>query len=227
MAAGYAKGDKSSSIKDPPPVKSTAPRAGNILANYTTAKDLGITEEDEEAALALKQSEGRVGQWEVVTPAPTISGAEASSSVSSTRKRPRNAIPEPDEEDTRAFKMRQKTLTRGLGESYDPGVIVIKPKETKALQVVEEEQPALAPLVWKPTEWSVGPVREEGSTEKATELKPDPDKGDVKPVVEAPHTEKDDGPEEKAAVEVRKGGGMFKKRKVPKAGTTERGNRRV
>lgn len=182
--------------------------------------------------MALKQSEGRVGQWEVVTPAPAMSGAEASSSVPSTRKRSREATPEADEEDARTFKMRQKKLSRGLGEIYDPGVIVIKPKGSKALQVVEEEQPALAPLVWKPTEWSVGPVREEGSTEKATELQPDPDKGDVKPVVETPHTEKadgpeDDGPEEKAAVEVRKGGGMFKKRKVPKAGTTERGNRRV
>ena len=156
-----------------------------------------------------------------------MSGAEASSSVSSTRKRSRDATPEADEEDARTFKMRQKKLSRGLGEVYDPGVIVIKPKGTKALQVVEEEQPALAPLVWKPTEWSVGPAREEGSTEKATELKTDPDKEDVKPVVETPHTDKDDGPEKKAAVEVRKDGGMFKKRKVPKAGTTERGNRRV
>jgi WW domain-binding protein 4 len=148
-------------------------------------------------------------------------------SVSSTRKRPRDAALEEDEEDARTFKMRQKNLGRGLDDIYDPGVIVIKPKETKALQVAEEEQPTSAPLVWKPTEWSVGPVREERSTEKATEIKPDPDEGDVKPVVEAPDTEKDAGSEEKAAVEVPTSGGMFKKRKVPKAGTTKRGNRGV
>lgn len=174
--------------------------------------------------MELKQSEGRVGQWEVVAPAPTISGAEASSSASSTRKRPRDATPEADEEDARTFKMRQKKLSRGLGDVYDPGVIVIKPKETKALQVAEEEQPSLAPLVWKPTEWSVGPVREEELSERATEIKPDPDNGEIKPSVDAPDAE---GGGEKVAAEGRNGGGLFKKRKVPKAGTTERGNRRV
>lgn len=177
--------------------------------------------------MALKQSEGRVGQWELVTSEPTTSGVEASSLVSSTHKRPRDATIEEDEEDARTFKMRQKKLSRGLGDIYDPGVIVIKPKETKALQVAEDEEPALAPLVWKPTEWSIGPVREEAPTERATEIKPDPEKGDVKLVVEAPVTEKEDGSAGKAAVEVPTGGGMFKKRKVPKAGTTKRGNRRV
>ena len=176
--------------------------------------------------MALKQSEGRVGQWEVVAPAPTTSGAEASSSASTTRKRPRDATPEADEEDARTFKMRQKKLSRGFGDVYDPGVIVIKSKETKELPVAEGEQPTLAPLVWKPTEWSVGPVREEGLSEGATEMKPDPDKGEVKPVVGAPDAEKD-VPGEKVTMEGRNGGAMFKKRKVPKAGTTERGNRRV
>jgi len=123
--------------------------------------------------------------------------------------------------------MRQKKLSRGLDDIYDPGVILIKPKVGNPLQVAEEEQPALAPLVWKPTEWSVGPVKEERPTEKVAEIKPDPDEGDIRPVVEAPDPEKDCGPEEKVAVEVPKGGSMFKKRKVPKAGTTERGNRRV
>lgn len=171
----------------------------------------------------MKQSEGRVGQWEIVTPAPTTPAVGASSS---TRKRLRDAAPEEDEEDARTFKMRQKTLSRGLDDIYDPGVITIKPKETKEPQVTEEEQPALEPLVWKPTEWSVGPVRNERPTEEATEIKPDPGEGDIKPVVEVPDTETEDRPEEKAAVNV-KSSGMFKKRKVPKAGTTERRNRRV
>jgi len=175
----------------------------------------------------LKQSEGRVGQWEVVTPAPALSGVGSSSSVSSTRKHPRGAAPEEDEEDARNFKVRQKNLSRRLDDIYDPGVIVIKPKETIRQQVAEEEQSAPAPLVWQPTEWSVGPVREEGQTEKAMEAKPDLDEGDVKPIVEAPDAETDDRPTEKTAVEVPKGGGMFKKRKVPKAGTTKQGNRRV
>ena len=175
----------------------------------------------------MKQSEGRVGQWEIVTSARTTSDAEAPPSASSTSKRPRDATPEEDEEDARTFKMRQKKLSRGLHDIYDPGVIVIKPKGGKPLQVAEAEQPALAPLVWKPTEWSVGPVKEEGPTVKATEIKPDPDEGGVRPVVEAPDTKKDTGPEENAAVEVPKGGSMFKKRTVSKARTTERGNRRV
>lgn len=172
----------------------------------------------------MKRSEGRVGQWEIVTPAP---GVGAPSSVSSTRKRLRDAAPEEDEEDVRTFKMRQKTLSRGLDDIYDPGVIMVKPKEIKELQAAEEEQPAPAPLVWKPTEWSVGPVKDEPPTEEATEVKPDPGEGDVKPVVKIPDTETDDRPEEKAAVDTPKSSGMFKKRKVPKPGTTEQRNRRV
>lgn len=121
--------------------------------------------------------------------------------------------------------MRQKKLSRGLGDVYDPGVIEIKPKETKALQVAEEEQPTLAPLVWKPTEWSVGPVKEEELREQATEIKTDPDNGEAKPVVGVPNAE-NDASGENVAAEGRNGGSMFKKRKVPKAGTTERGNRR-
>ena len=176
----------------------------------------------------MKQSEGRVGHWEVVTPAPTPSGLDTSSSISSTRKRPRDALPEEDEEDARNFKMRQKKLSRGLDDIYDPGVIVIKPKETEKGQMVEEDQPAPAPLVWKPTEWSTGPIREDEQTEKAREVKPDPDGEDVKLVVEAPDNEKDEVPEGQAAVEtVPDCGGMFKKRKVPKAGITKQGNRRM
>jgi hypothetical protein len=174
--------------------------------------------------LALKHREGRVGQWEVVTPAPGAPGAVASSLVSSARKRPRDAVTEEDEEDARNFKMRQKKLSRGLDDIYDPGLIVIKPKETKKQQVVEEEQPAPSPLIWKPTEWSVGSVREERPTEEATDVKPDPSERDLTPVVEPPDTETGGVPEETAAAE---GGKMFKKRKVPKAGTTKQGNRRV
>lgn len=172
----------------------------------------------------MKQSEGRVGLWEIVTPAPTTPAVGASSS---TRKRLRDAAPEEDEEDARTFKMRQKTLSRGLDDIYDPGVITVKPKEMKEPQVTEEEQPALAPLVWKPTEWSIGPVTDERPTEDATEVKPDPGERDTNPVVEVPDTETEDRPEEKAAVDVPRSSGMFKKRKVPKAGTTERRNRRV
>lgn len=180
--------------------------------------------------MALKQSEGRVGQWEVVTPAPTTSGAAAPQSVSSTRKRPRDAVLEEDEEDAHNFKVRQKKPARGLDDIYDPGEIVIRPKIAKKQEVTEEEQLALAPLVWKPTEWSLGLVRDERPTEKATEVKPDPDGRDAKLVAETSDTEKDDGSEEKVAVEVSrvlKGSGMFKKRRVPKVGTTKQGNRRV
>jgi WW domain-binding protein 4 len=46
-----------------------------------------------------------------------------------------------DEEDTRVFKLRKKTLSVGLGQIYDPGVIPIKIKKKE-----EDDTPSLAPV---------------------------------------------------------------------------------
>lgn len=44
---------------------------------------------------------------------------------------------EDNQDDTRSFKLRKKTLATGLGEIYDPGVITLKPKKK---EVKEEEE---------------------------------------------------------------------------------------
>ena len=69
----------------------------------------------------------------------------------------------PDDEDTRAFKLRKKTVATGLGEIYDPGVLPIKIKKREDIKPKTELEPvpttsgikseSLEPLKWKPTQW--------------------------------------------------------------------------
>ena len=64
--------------------------------------------------------------------------------------------PAEQDEDTRSFKLRKKTVGVGLGEIYDPGLIPIKVKPKKEDVKKEEEvvpakeEPAPAPLKWAP-----------------------------------------------------------------------------
>ncbi|GJJ06273.1 hypothetical protein Clacol_000464 [Clathrus columnatus] len=122
--------DASSSKPKPKPVKSTDP-----FANYTTAASLGIEDPnaDFEAAEKLRKSEGTAGDWVAVVPPPPplpseIEGTETElkPTVGETRKREEEPV---DDEDTRRFKLRKKTVAVGLGEIYDPGIITIKPRK--------------------------------------------------------------------------------------------------
>lgn len=49
---------------------------------------------------------------------------------------------EDNQDDTRSFKLRKKTLATGLGEIYDPGVITLKPKK-KELKEEEETKSSI------------------------------------------------------------------------------------
>jgi len=64
-----------------------------------------------------------------------------------------------DEDDTRAFKLRKRTIATGLGEIYDPGFIPIKikkkpePEESKAGPSAAVKPEPSDRLKWTPTQW--------------------------------------------------------------------------
>ncbi|KAG8916950.1 hypothetical protein FRC01_002759 [Tulasnella sp. 417] len=113
-----------------------------------------------------------------------IDAAESSTAGSSTpAKRERSPTPE-DPEDTRRFKVRQKTVAVGLGgDLYDPGEIRIKKREdgTKIIRPKVEEATNATPVPqWKPTQWRRGgdptangeEVRQEESSEAQVKREP-------------------------------------------------------
>ncbi|KAG8956165.1 hypothetical protein FRC04_004240 [Tulasnella sp. 424] len=171
----------SSSTPKPPPPKKPAP-SGDKWANYSTAASLGFVDEEADrlaAEAAVRQKEGIAGEWSTVTvipSAPTQAGSSSAGPSSSTpAKRERSPTPE-DPEDTRRFKVRQKTVTVGLGgDLYDPGEIRIKKREdgTKIIRPKEEQTNATPVPQWRPTQWRRGgdsttngeDIEQEGSSE--------------------------------------------------------------
>ncbi|RXW22971.1 hypothetical protein EST38_g2879 [Candolleomyces aberdarensis] len=143
------------------------PSSSGPWANYSTAESLGYTDPDAERLAAeqeLRRSQGVAGEWEVlstVNPTPPPPQAEAplgeeedvKPDVSIGEKRPAETIVA-DEEDTRSFKIRKRTLGTGLGEIYDPGLIPIKVKKKEEPVKEEETKPEelepAAPLKWTP-----------------------------------------------------------------------------
>ncbi|KAG9031931.1 hypothetical protein FRB95_002067 [Tulasnella sp. JGI-2019a] len=151
-----------SSSKSAPPAEKPKPK-GDKWANYTTAASLGIVDVEGEAiaaAVALRQNEGRVGEWAtmVVPPPPEAAAYDPSSawalptsSSIPTVKPERAATPE-DDQDTRRFKVKQKTVEVGLGaDLYDPGVIKIKKRDANGVMKQEEQSvPATVVPEWRP-----------------------------------------------------------------------------
>jgi WW domain-binding protein 4 len=120
--------------------KSTAVKlSGNPYANYSTPESLGYSDLDAvrlAEEMARKQKEGVVGEWEVVVaPVPVAEVTRTNSVVEPKEEDQRISGPEEeqakpaDEDDTRSFKLRKKTA--GLGDLYDPGLIVVGKKEEK------------------------------------------------------------------------------------------------
>ncbi|KAK7035499.1 hypothetical protein VNI00_011792 [Paramarasmius palmivorus] len=117
--------------------------------NYSTAASLGYTDPDVEKAQAeatRHREQGVAGDWEIVPAEPSQSSSneippESSTSISTNNlKRP--AETPVDQEDTRHFKLQKKTLTTGLGQIYDPGIITVKQKTkepTETKEVAQEE----------------------------------------------------------------------------------------
>ncbi|PVF93843.1 hypothetical protein CPB86DRAFT_741681, partial [Serendipita vermifera] len=184
VQSGRAKATSSSSVSLAP--KPAAPKpstSGGVYANYTTAKDLGIAQEEEklaEEALALQQSQGVVGQWEVVD----VPKSSTPSNATIPQKRYHQ---EDEDEEGEGFRIKKKKLAVGLGEIYDPGKISLEPRSKQKEEVKTEvkDQPQTsttgqpsAPIVWSKKRWKAdnlestsddeGPVKmEEGEEQKA------------------------------------------------------------
>ncbi|KJA27810.1 hypothetical protein HYPSUDRAFT_34958 [Hypholoma sublateritium FD-334 SS-4] len=178
-AAAFAHDVGAGLAKATGPVASTstvAPRPtakpSNPFANYSTAQSLGYIDPDAEriaAELEQRRSEGVAGEWQIITPPQLPAGSSSTpvpgSSDPDSTDGPseagikREAEAPIDEDDTRAFKLRKKTIASGLGEIYDPGAIPIKikkkpePEETNAgPSAAVKPEPADRPK-WTPTQW--------------------------------------------------------------------------
>ncbi|KAI0645926.1 hypothetical protein C8Q79DRAFT_927021 [Trametes meyenii] len=141
VGAGLVKPGSSSAVAGPssaaaPKVAATL-KPSNPFANYSTAESLGYTDPDEarrKAEEERRKKEGVAGEWEVVDVAGPPAeeheqGEDIKPETGSARageKRPAEQLP--DEDDTRGWKLRRKTVSVGLGELYDPGAIPIKLK---------------------------------------------------------------------------------------------------
>ncbi|KIM30515.1 hypothetical protein M408DRAFT_328088 [Serendipita vermifera MAFF 305830] len=145
--------------------------SGGVYANYTTAKDLGIEQEEERIAteaFQLQQSQGVVGQWEMVE--------STSSAVPLPPVLPQKRPLEDDEdEEGEGFRVRRRKLAEGLGEVYDPGKIVIVPKRAPADAAKEDEKAGDAPLEakpqtlsWSTKRWKAADTEDHGNTEVET-----------------------------------------------------------
>lgn len=152
---------------------------------------MGYVDPDAERLAAeaeVRRAQGIAGEWQVVSTSQ-IPAASSSREVSEPAEAQesdldaasggikREAEAPPDEEDTRAFKLRKKTVAMGLGEIYDPGLITIKVKKKEK----EEPAPSLSlkpepastaasiqeSLKWTPTQWKPsGGVKIEGETSR-------------------------------------------------------------
>ncbi|KIJ23292.1 hypothetical protein M422DRAFT_77239 [Sphaerobolus stellatus SS14] len=169
----------SPAAKPKPPPKSSDP-----YVNYTTAASLGIVDPDIERMIQeaeVRKSEGRAGDWVPVanpllavlpdfqgTPVHAESGVKFEPGEFAGQTRKREAEGPVDEEDSRTFKLRKKTIAVGLGEIYDPGIIQLKPKEVKKEEPVETNSSAFAPLEGTGSQINVftSGVSTSGTTEK-------------------------------------------------------------
>lgn len=169
--------------------KKPSVKPSNPYANYSTAQSLGFVDPDAERLAAeaeVRRSQGIAGDWQVVSTsqAPVVpSSREASEPAEGLDSEPdaagsgvkREAEAPPDDEDTRAFKLRKKTVAMGLGEIYDPGLIPIKVKKKEKDEPVLPVKPEPAStaasiqesLKWTPTHWKTpSGVKVEGESPK-------------------------------------------------------------
>ncbi|KAJ7725874.1 hypothetical protein DFH07DRAFT_853741 [Mycena maculata] len=128
VGAGRAKLSSGPAPSAPPPVRKPPPKPSNPYANYSTAKSLGYDDPDAERLATeaeRRRMQGVAGDWEMVA-SPSSNTAPAASSSDAGVKRAAEAL---NEEESREFKLRKKTMGIGLGQIYDPGTISIKLKK--------------------------------------------------------------------------------------------------
>lgn len=149
MSAGHAKAKAPENV--PLPSSSKKNKPSDPWANYSTAASLGYQDPDAErlaAEAGLKQIQGVAGEWEVVAPVKPegagagVGGDQNGDTVPSETigtKRPVESVF--DEEDTRAFKLRKKTLPVGLA-AVDDDIISIKIKKKTSFQESAKPNPS-------------------------------------------------------------------------------------
>ncbi|KAG8788577.1 hypothetical protein FRC15_003458 [Serendipita sp. 397] len=217
-------GGSSVAPKPPQPAVKPAARQAISMANYTTARDLGIAQEEEELAakaLELQQSQGVVGQWEIVESKPSTSGADTV---------PQKRYHEGEDEEGEGFRVRRRKLNEGLGEIYDPGIIKVLPKVKPEGAKKEETITDLAippqknesTLKWTTKRWKTGAVDEAASDGEEHSNTPSAKNDTPVPLEDVAPTVEDALPEEPPLESPQPGAedaapakSMFKKRKAP------------
>ncbi|KAI9512838.1 hypothetical protein F5148DRAFT_1273461 [Russula earlei] len=101
---------------------SFAQDVGAGRAQYTPSSNPGI--ERARAEAERRRTQGVVGKWEVVESTPTDAPGEESIQHVDHMPNAQDSA----EEDRGRWKLGKKTAAVGLGEIYDPGIIMIKPK---------------------------------------------------------------------------------------------------
>ena len=142
VGAGIAKATPRAPIASTPAGPRKPPqKPSNPYTNYSTPASLGYSDPDVDRLQIeadTRRSQGIAGGWEVVVPPPTPShpisddvapSASFTSPVGIDGTLKREADPALDAEDSRHFKLRKKTMSAGLGEIYDPGMIILKKKD--------------------------------------------------------------------------------------------------
>lgn len=253
VAAGLAKPGSAPVASTSTAPRKPVPKPSNPFANYSTAESLGYQDPDAEqyaAEAERRRTQGIAGDWEILAPPVTLltttSTVDGSESENTGRNLKREAEMPIDEEDTRQFKLRKKTVT--LGEIYDPGLIPIKIKKKEELVEPVLPHSLLAPSQgtstatnapkWTTVQWKRPGDTVQDENEEETPAPPEPpvkseavtmpDEQDVKPPNAATEllieksTVKTEDPMSAPAETAPLSGGMFRKRKVPVGGTRGR-----
>ena len=166
----------SSSQVAPPIPKPVLAKPSNPFANYSTAESLGFVDEDAEkyaAEFAIRQKQGQAGEWSNVSVVHTETSTPASIVGFKRERTPPLPVDVPEEEDTRSFKVKQKTAGVGLGELWEPGVIRVKNRQTDDITHKEEflDPPSGSSRPeWQTTQWK----RRDDQLETATRTNLEP-----------------------------------------------------
>ena len=124
---------------DAPAPKAWAP--SDKMATYTTAKALGVRDEDEQAwqaQFARRKAAARVGEWETVAAAPRAVRDDAAEPVAAVPAA-QDAAPVTERQHARSFVLREQTLGNEEDEALPE--IVVKRRRTDAGEPRVKEEP--------------------------------------------------------------------------------------
>src|SRR5258708_34333180 len=178
IGSGIAGPSQSFSPKPAAPTPRKHQKPSDPYVNYSSAAQLGFADVEEELSVAqkaLKEKEGRMGEWTFVS-SPIPSSVQV-------KMQPEPVLAPVDverEEREREFESnKRRRIALGMGDLYDPGEIIVLRKEGETKQEPKEEpkeEPEPEPenpfpkLFWKPI-----------ALKKAADASPPPSDTDSKP----------------------------------------------